>query len=241
MLTREEINSIFSKRGISVYESRYSYDSDCDILLKSDDIYELSKLAKENNIKSIFYTFYYLDKEEFIISDEDKEDPSYVFEDDSFYISYNKFFEKNMRNFNRKIDKIDFSRPIGLYIFLFIYGQNIGIMQSDNWDENIPDKYIVLDEVNELLQNITQEYLDKEKQREQEKEERIKKIIEDYLDSTDEWHIFTNQQLRYKYCTDLAKKLNKEYGMIFSVFKLQAELELKWRDYKALKNKNQEK
>lgn len=84
------------------------------------------RFCKVNNIKNVFYTYGYYDKEDFIINDELEEE----FEEEIYSL-----MQKGIKVYNRKVEKIDFSRPHILIAFVIFEGYNITFIDDDSWIE----------------------------------------------------------------------------------------------------------
>lgn len=126
MITREELNNSLLLQGLTCYEVAKPSADALTVVLKSEQLDELIRFAKTNNIKNIFYNYIYYNKESFFISEEHIKG----IEKDA----YNLIVPK-IEAYNRKIESFDFSRALGINIFCIYQGQAICIRSFDVWHE----------------------------------------------------------------------------------------------------------
>ena len=233
MLSKEKIVSIFKKENVSIYQTDYCYDKNLDIVLYSQDIDELLSIVKENNIKSVFYSFKMVDKSDYIISSDDKllmDDYKYINED--VYREYERIFQVRMENWNNQFKKLSFSKPVAVHIFCFLNGCEIGIIQTNSWNDNLSDKYSELSELEGLLETLVKNQLSKENEEEESRRQEALHDIFSLWKESDEWHRYTNQTLRKKYCADLAREYSMRYNIQITSNDIYSDFEMMWLQYK---------
>ena len=188
MINRDEIISILQKEGINHYETEYC---GVDLTLKSDNIHELIKLAKDNEIKSIFFAYKVPDKDNFMLTDGDKlarERNEYdYYEEDSLieetaYQEYEKYFEKQKEIWNLRLSKLNFLKPTNLCIYCLLNGIRVGIIQFDPWTNSLPNKNDILNELDSKLYTM----LENANQQHKNKRQEILNMIYNHLDSSTE-------------------------------------------------------
>jgi len=238
MLTASQIQSIFKAEGISVYETYFSFDREVDVVLKSNEIQDFLHLVQENDIKSVFYAFGYVNPEDYLITDDDIPDfDAYTNGRELVYNAFIKEFRAEQYKFNSQISPFLSDKPKALCVYCLLSGVQIGILLENPWHLSLPDKSAVLLGLDHLLDNMYTDALDKAYSKEEAKRNAILDKIIAYLDTTDEWHTCTNQRLRRNYCYDLATKYEKEYGLRADPFRIIDALEIRWNQYKSNKNK----
>lgn len=244
MFTAEEIKSLFQVEGISIYETYFSFDKDLDVALKTENIQEFVQLVKENNIKSVFYAFKYANRDDFLIMDDDIPDiysyphaHRYSHLLDLIFDEFQSCFKAKQDAFNKKITT-DFSKhPTLLSIYCLLNGVQVGFLQEDLWEFELPDKYLVIAELEEILEEIFETTVQQEQTKNASKRDEVMERIFEYINSSDDWHSCTNQRLRRNYCYRLAEQYGKEYDVQLDAYQIIDALEVKWNQYKANKTK----
>lgn len=237
MITEDKLLSSIDNEGLYSFKVEVDLDIDSLLVLSANTIEELIRFAKVNNIKSIFYEYFYPSKELYLIDLEEVEELI----DESIY----NFVEEDIINHNKKIESIDFKKSIALEIFVIYQNRKIGVTYFDNWLEEEE-----LLQAEEQLENFEQKYeqIFKEKRENEENEFKDLEIkFEEYLLNDDEFKLCTNKTLRNHYRTTIFDKPEaSEYKCIFmkparfgrseiSDFSLGIFIEMVWRKYKAKK------
>lgn len=234
MLTSEQIVSAFRSIGASSYETRFCFDEDIDVALKSGDLQELTSLVLENGIKSVFYGYEYADPDEYLICDSDVAFPDDDAEEqDAVYRDYLRRFQEEKRKFNARVSLTDFTKPVVLSVYCILNGIQVGILQNDSWTEELPDKSEILARLEDELNEQYEAAMERESAAIEKRHDEVVQKIKDYLDTTDEWHTCTNQRLRRNYCLGLIAQYEEQYGVRLSTYEISDALELKWNAYKA--------
>ena len=200
------------------------------ILLKSNDLSEFIKFVKINESKAIMYCYLYYDSCEYQMDKEDEDRPS-------FSIELDKIIKKEYLKYNKRISKLDFSKPRELYIFCTINGYTYAIQFMDSWMEELhiltwKEKY------NELLNSepiseIRTKIENKRKEEEQETKDRLKREI------LSDPHFFacTNKELRRQYAIKLREKAEWDRPNHYTTIKEVADfIESIWSEFKFSKN-----
>lgn len=238
MLTREELLSVLQNNNIGLFETNYCLDNELDIVLKTEDINVLIKLMKENAIHSAFYSFEYLDEDDYLITNDDfYELSSYSDFGEEIFERWKDDILEAKNKFNQKIDRKLFYGAISLNCFCIFSGLQVGICQKENWEERLPSKSeFLVDLFLEFEEKLLQEKRQAFEEKQENDENNLKKII-DYIEATDEWHSRTNKRLRQLYCAELIEKFEKEYGIKVSYYSLYDEFQLIWMRYKQERSK----
>lgn len=224
---REKLIKIINDNGFYGIETESNSDIKL-ILIKSGKIDDIIKFAKESNINTIFFEYYYYDKDYFKIELEKYEEE---YPEEIINIMKNDIIE-----YNNKIDKIDFETPIRLLIYCLYNGYSVAIEQKNEWGEGYKESIVSGEE---QMENFFQKYQDKlenyinEKEKQKEVElEKLKQIIfED-----EQFQRSTNKELRYAYINAFLKK-NSKYLQLFGDHGIGAYrwIETIWREYKDMK------
>ena len=236
MLSSDQIVHFFKSSGISAFETNYTFDEDVDVTLKTEDINVFLQLVQDNSIHLVFYAFKYADIDDYAITDEDKSDAD-TFDGDTIYEKYCQSFEAQQKCFNSQLNRFDFSKPIALIIYCIMDGLQVGIIQSDPWDDLLPDKNEILTQLELELTKMYESAVEELQAQEQSKKQEVLSKLSEFLDTTDEWHACTNQRLRRNYCYKLIEKFESEYEVSLPTFEVTDVLEIKWNQYKQSKSK----
>ena len=227
IINREELLKLINDNGLYGIETENNSDIK-QILMKSGKIDDIIKFAKESNINTIFFEYYYYNKEYFKIELEKFEEE---YPEEIINIMKNDIIE-----YNNKIDKIDFETPIKLLVYCIYNGYSIAIEQKDEWGEGYKESIVSGEEQMKIFFEKHQERLEnyiteKEKQKETELE-RLKQII--FKD--EQFQRSTNKELRYAYINAFLKK-NSKYLQLFGDHGIGAYrwIETIWREYKYMK------
>lgn len=229
IINREELLKLINDNGLYGIETENNSDIK-QILMKSGKIDDIVKFAKDNNINTIFFEYYYYNKEYFKIELEKFEEE---YPEEIINIMKNDIIE-----YNNKIDKIDFETPIKLLVYCIYNGYSIAIEQKDEWGEGYKESIVSGEEQMKIFFEKHQERLEnyiteKEKQKETELE-RLKQII--FKD--EQFQRSTNKELRYAYINAFLKK-NSKYLQLFGDHGIGAYrwIETIWREYKEVKRR----
>ncbi|CZQ81710.1 Hypothetical protein Tpal_232 [Trichococcus palustris] len=161
------------------------------ISLSIDNVEDFISLAKELKVEYVYYSYSYYDKNEYIIPIDT-------------YDEFSDGINVEIKKHNKEINKIDFSKPYSLTLFMLLNGTITKISLLDSWIEemSIPDKDTKHSEIEE---KYFAEFALKEKEERKNKEadkEELKKIIL----SDPEFSYMKNQLLRDEYLHDLLLK-----------------------------------
>lgn len=237
MITENKLLSSIEKEGLHSFKVTGDLEIDSLILLSSNTIDELIRFARVNNIKSIFYNYFYSDKELYLI---DLEEIEYL-TDEPIY----NFLKNDITNHNKKIRNIDFEKPIGLEIFVIYQSSKVGILYYDNWIE--AEELLDSEEQLEYFEQKYEQSIQDEREKKEEEFKALKIKFEEYLLNDDEFILCTNKTLRSNYSMNVFDKEEAlEYKSIFMKpmkfgrskidhFSLELFIEMVWRKYKAKK------
>lgn len=170
------------------------------------EISDMIRFCKINDIKNLFYNYIYLDKDEYIIDDELQEE----IEKDIY-----KLIKKEIKEHNKIVENIDFTRPVMLNIFTIFQGNLVCILESDNWDEEI--NLLNAEGMIKYLQENYEDILEQKENERQEKLEIIKEELRQYMLEDENFLICTNKDLRRNYAEMLMK--NKKMKKYLEPFK----------------------
>lgn len=248
MITEDKL--ILQLQKENLYSFRVDIIDDTILLLKSkksnldgtdelSDLDKLIKFTKINNINSVFYTYYNHSKEYFLIDQEEVRDNT-----DEYLFS---LMENDIKDHNKEVEEIDFSKPVLLSIFVIYQSTKIGLEFYDNWTDNEG----LLDNV-EKLEYLTDKYIGelqekrtKEKEILEESLADLKLKFEEFLLTDKEFLNCTNQNLRKNFMQTVFKREEaKKYEPLFLIrmrngdtlinnSKLNVFLEVVWKKYKS--------
>ncbi|MFQ9308637.1 MAG: hypothetical protein ACLR2K_01785 [Paraclostridium sordellii] len=234
MITEEKLLLTIEQEGLYSFKVEFDLDVDSFFLLSTDTIDELIRFAKVNNINSVFYNYFYFDKELYLINLEEAE---YAV-DESIY----KLIKEEIVKHNEKIEKINFKIPRAVVIFVIYQDRQIGLLHTDNWIE----KEEIL-EADEQLEYWKQEYeyiVEEKRKKEEEQLADLKMEFEEYLLHDREFLNCTNQTLRRHYMktvfdNEIAIKYKSifmrstKFGPLLDRNSLWIFIEMVWKKYKS--------
>lgn len=223
MLNDNEIIDFITKNDMLSFEmdGESFYDYYNIIRLKNNEMSELIRFAKVNDLKVIMYCYRYYDLSEYQI-DEDMLSES----EDKLHVAINKEVDK----YRNCISKLDFSRPKELNIFCVLQGCAYAIRFTENWMEEQDvltgeeqyDAIKELDSVLDIEHNIAMEH----KEQRKEFQNHLKPIIL----ADPKFYECTNKELRRYYACELRGREGKDK---FATIQDAADfIESIWRDYK---------
>lgn len=233
IINREELVKRINSNGLLgiEIENNSKEDNRSQIFMKSKNIDDIFKFAKENNIHTIFFEYYYYNKEYFKIDLEELEE-KYL--DEILNIMKNDVIE-----YNNKVNKINFETPAMLTVYCIYNGCLITVRLENEWGEIYKKEIISGVQQMEILfekhQKRLEEYIqEKEEQRELELE-KLKRIIF----NDEKFQKSTNKDLRTTYIRDFLKK-NPNYKDLFNYGNGYDWNSYKWIDkiWKEYKEKN---
>ena len=232
MLTGEQIKTQCSCVGIEAFEANFCFDEEIDVCLKSNKLEDLLKIAKNNGINTIFFAFAYADEDDYLILDGDILDEDEVEVFPECYDEYVDRFRREMYSFNERIDREIFRQPEVLCVYLLMSGIQVGIVQNNELFNMLPEKQNVLEKIrNDFAVECEKEYR-KNLEKANELRKKVKEEILTQILKSDEWHQYTNQQLRRTYCQRLSDEYRQRYDVRVSTSEIYFELERIWNKYK---------
>lgn len=228
IVSREALVKMIEDSGFYGIEVENSFEDDVinKITMKSKDINDIFKFARENDLHTIFYGYYYYDKDFYTIDlkkFEEKYDREVV-----------DMMKKDVIEYNKKVNSIDFEKPIILVVYCIYNGCSITVELYDEWieKENILAGHEKMDLIFEQNQEKLESYIDKkEKQRDIELENLKQIIFQD-----EQFKKSTNKNLRTDYIYKFLEK-NPDYSELFNYgngvrFNAYKWIDIIWREYK---------
>ena len=248
MFLSEEFSEKLLNKEILGFEVKNLPDDfeDLSIALKNDNISELIKFCKCNSIKSVFYTYGYYEEDDFTIDEEAEE---INLGEEVF-----KLMKNEIKKYNKKVEKLDFSKPNIMISYVIYQSRYIEFIISDDW---IEDKEII--EADEFIEELKEKYEDKileienkrnelienEKIKREKTLEGLKKEFKELIFNDANFKYCTNKDMRYRYIKELFKNegMSKyeelfKYNDEFSVIEFSDFIEFIWREYKDISKKN---
>ena len=228
IVNREELLKSITDNGLYGIETDGNSDRK-QILLKSKKLEDIFKFAKRNDIDTIFFEYYYYDKDYFKINLEELED--------KYPKEIVNILKNDIMKYNDKIDKINFETPVKVLIYCIYNGYLISIEQRDEWGkiykQDILSGEEKTQEIFEKYQEELENYLD---ERERQNELELEKLKQTVFDDI-QFQRATNKKLRYSYINNFLKK-NSQCYPLFGEHGLGAYnwIEVIWREYKENKN-----
>lgn len=230
MVQQEELIKIIKDEGLNAFEVYKipKIDDDSTILFK--ELNEFVRFCKINDLKNVFYTYIYLEKEEYIISEELQEQiEKYIY----------KLIKKEIKEHNNMVETVDFTRPIMLNTFSIFQGSVVCNLESDYWNEEI--NLMKAENRLEYLQEKYKDILDQKENEREEKLEELKNELKEQMLNDETFLICSNKSLRRNYAETLIKnkKMKKylepflsEYSGQVSIIALAMFVEVVWAQYK---------
>lgn len=245
MITEDKLLEVLEKESLYAFKADVDLDYKKFILLQSESVDELIKFAKVNNINSIFYDYIYYNKDSYKFDLEEVE----LYTDESIF----KLIKKDLVAHNKKIDKIDFSKPRLVVIYTIYQGEKIGLMLIDSWIEELEDEILETDEQLEVFMEKHEDILFEKRQKEQAKLDKLKIEFEEFLLNDEEFLCCTNQAMRRHYMkimldSNKAKKYMKAFRTVNMIgnevedrTSLWMCIESVWRKYKIIEKEQKQR
>ena len=201
IVNKEKLLKMIEDNGFYGIETENSSNAN-QISIKSRKIEDVFKFAKDNNIKTIFFEYYYYNKEYFKIELEELKDE---YPEEVINIMIN-----DINEYNNKIDTINFETPIKLLVYCIYNGYSVLIEQKDEWGEGYKESIVSGKEQMEIIFSKYQERLeDYLTEKEQQKELELEKLKQ-FMFEDEQFQRSTNKELRYAYISNFLKK-NSQY------------------------------
>lgn len=228
IVSRETLEKMIKDNGFYGLEVENSFEDDVinKITMKSQNINDIFKFAKENDIHTIFYGYYYYDKEFYTIdlkNLEEKYDKEVV-----------DMMKRDVIEYNKKVNSIDFEKPIILVVYCIYNGCSITVELYDEWieKEDILAGHEKMDLIFEQNQEKLESYIDKKAKQRDIELENLKQII--FQD--EQFKKSTNKNLRTDYIYKFLEK-NPNYSELFNYgngvrFNAYKWIDIIWREYK---------
>lgn len=205
MVQQEELVKIIEEEGLSAFEVLQTPKiSDSTIVLK--ELSDIVRFCKMNDIRNLFYNYIYLDKDDYIIHDEIQEN----IEKDIY-----KLIKKEIKEHNKRVETIDFTRPVMLKISTIFQNTLVCILESDYWHEEI--NLLTAEDMVDYLQENYEDVLEQKEAEKEEKLEMLKNELKQYMLEDENFLICTNKDLRRNYAEMLMK--NKKMKKYLEPFK----------------------
>lgn len=234
MVSEQELKNIMVRECINCYNVSIEQDlfDKSLILLEKNSMDELIEFIKVNNIKNVFYEYVFYDKDSFII-DEFNEENDCEF-DDEFYLLVSKDVEAH----NKEIEKLDFSRAMGIRMFCIYEAHYIAIFDCDFWCKELgimtsEEKMQVLIDDNSDTIDIT---IDRKNKEQEQNNELLEEEFKNYILNDNKFKNCTNQRFRREYAHSLFnREENEKYKIALGRTDHVNYIENLWRGYKLQK------
>ncbi len=227
MFSVQYLKEKFSNEGINCFSVfGEGITSTEPIFLETNTIEELITFVKVNNLKSVFFTYDYYDKDDYLINEElfndeygykyrqeeEEDDDDDEGDEHNFKYNYNKeiytMISEDVDIYNKRMEEEDFSKPNALCIFSLYEGHLISIFEADDWCKTL-GIVTAKEKLHELIENYRfiidskqEEMRLKEEKLEEElrtKNEKLKIEFKQYILNDEEFKKCTNQKLRKEY------------------------------------------
>lgn len=207
MIKEENLKLEFMNSSVGIFKLENLSDDLIEkaMFLGNESYDEFLEFVKFNNIKNVFYKYYYKDIEDYFVDIEDIDE------------DIQRKVRKRVLEHNKEIENIDLNRPVLLVMICKfegdVYGANLSDdwaleyseMESENFIENIEDEFSsLLDEKENTLNQIKNKKIEEKKAK-----------LEEIILSDDNFKACTNKALRRNYIIEfLEKNENSEFYSI---------------------------
>lgn len=229
MVQEEELRKKIEEEGLNVFEVYQAGKiNDNTIILK--DINDMIRFCKINDIKNLFYNYIFLDKEDYIIGDKLQDDI-----ENEIY----KLIKEEIKEHNKKVEIIDFTRPVMLNVSTIFQDNLVSILESDYWNEEI--NLMNAEDTIDYLQENYEDILEQKEIERQEKLELLKSELKEYILKDETFSICSNKSLRRNYAETLIKNRNtkkylepfvNEYSGQVAITSLVMFVEVVWAEFR---------
>ena len=225
MINEHDLRAEITKADLNYFKTEISFEDDIPnmIHLEENEIPELIRFAKANKISSLMYCYRYYDKEAYIIHEDA------LLKYDARIISA---IEADIQQHNRQIDKLDFNKPLLLYVYSLYEGFAVSIIQEDFWlDEiDIPNNDERLDELTGKCKGLIEEIRNEKNKEKDDQKNKLRELIV----SDPEFYKCTNQRLRRSFILKLLDDKD-EFASAFDYYNEPIEfVELLWKEQKSI-------
>lgn len=229
MIREKELLERLEQEGLYAFNAMMTSKAIDEGVIKFDEFEEFMRFIKLNNIKNIFYFYIYLNKEDFLISDE----LQLGIESDIY-----KLIKQDIEEYNEKIESFDFTRPERLLVFCLYNDKLVWVVLQDFWDEE--NNLMKAEEMVDYFQENYEYILEQKEIEREEKLELLKDELREYMLNDDNFKICTNRELRRNYGRTLEKnkKMRKyleafsDYGNHLASQTFLMFIEVVWAEYK---------
>ncbi|MDD7793659.1 hypothetical protein [Clostridium sp. 'White wine YQ'] len=204
MKTERELLKLFDDSNLNSFKIKNNVETANSITIMNID--DLIKLSINYGIDVMFYYYTFIDQEDLIIND----DVLSKFNIDSEALSV---LEDEINKYNESLSKLDYNKPICLYVYCIYQGFLLLATEEDFWfvDEGFGTPEAICAElITENLENI----MSKRKNKKDEILEK-RKILREQILSDEKFHKCTNAQLRKVYAKELFNDKPKNRNLFY--------------------------
>lgn len=173
-----ELTSVLAREGLHYYACSPHLNNY--VLLDSDDIHSFFAFLESNAIKTVFYSFGYLNEEEYRV-DVDS--------------NLEKLAQKEIDDYKTSIEKFDFDKPVVLSLFCVYNGMSV-IFRMES---NTPESILTAKEFHDKIKETYGEELQKLFEAEKEKMIALRDEFRDALLADPDFLACTNKSMRRRF------------------------------------------
>lgn len=205
MYLENEIIRQFNEKNIMVYEVESDKDDFCEeiIFLVGATLQNFCEFTVSNGIKNVFQITEYYDPETFLIEEDYSLDQTY---------EVYKLLMNKIKLHNKRIEEIDFTRPIRQVLFCIYNGEKVGIISQNFWhiEEGLRfGSEVYSSMVEEYEEEISKMEEDK-KNCEEELRRELKEELTNIILNDKDFENCSNQSLRLDYLNQLWNRKDME-------------------------------
>lgn len=201
MYSEEELIKKIKKENLDCFKLSDDYEEEDKIIMLDSDLDELIEFAKKRSIGELFYKFAYTSEEVLSITEESMKRT--LEKVNMPYKEICEIIQPMVEEYNKKVAKLDFSKPHSLLVFCLYQGRRIGVCEVDLWfiDEQIMLPKYAIDNIVAENEDLINEYIESK----QKESELIKEEFREYLLSDEKFGKCSNKSLRSNYALELYK------------------------------------
>lgn len=194
------LRKLLKEKGLTVLKCKNVPSNS--IQLETSDIQVLLNYMANNQIGNIFYCYHFINKDAYNFSNVN------ISKDNDLL----KIAQKDICEYNNKIESLDFSQPAVLELFCLHNGIAINIQIIDSW---LNDVISAREYLSQLEQKYAHELADIKSYRNMERENVLEELRAILLEKSD-FELCTNQNLRREFMRKfLSQKENEKYRQAF--------------------------
>lgn len=218
LLTKEELVKLLNNAGLTALEHDGYRDASC-VDLATNDISVLIDYAKTYQVKHIFYRYHYECKDDYDLGNYISNECS-LQEDEYIFENMLNLAKKDIAQYKRTINSIDFEKPVVLSLMCLHNGATIAMKMEELWLGKLvtPEDFwdVIKLKYKEELNKLQEELKEVRWKEKQAQKERVIQELKDMILANSEFTYCTSQMKRYAFIKKVLN--NPDNSMFYDAF-----------------------